>query len=115
MLLASLCVPAGVIARDPDLPAMRTRVETSLAEARAADAAHHAPVELGAAESALANAVAALERRRAADAALLLRRAGLQASLARARAEAARSREAVRRREAEIEALRNDLLPERGS
>lgn len=73
---------------------------------------HHAPVELGAAETALANGQAAEERRRAADAAVLYRRAVLQATLAHSRAEAARAREAVRRREAEIDALRTDLLPE---
>lgn len=112
-LTGLLWLPAGALARDAEaLAAARAEAESRLAGARAADAAHHAPVELGAAEAALANALAAEERRRAADASVLYRRAALQAELAMARAEAARVREAVRRREAEIDALRADLLPE---
>lgn len=111
-----LCLPASLPAREPrvapELEAARLQAKLQLSSAQEVDAAHHAPVELGAAESALASAQVAVERRRAAEATILFRRAALQASLARARAEAARSREAVRRRESEIDALRQELLPE---
>lgn len=105
-------MPAFAGARDADLAVLRAQAESGLAIAREADAGHHAPVELGAAETAMAGAVAAQERRRAADASVLFRRTTWQAALAKARAEAAQAREAVRRREAELEALRAELLPE---
>jgi hypothetical protein len=115
-LAALLCLPATLLARElrlsPELEAARLQAEQGLSSARAVEAGHHAPVELGAAEAALASALAAAERRRSAEAAILFRRAGLQASLARSRAEAARARDVVRRREAEIDALRAELLPE---
>lgn len=114
-LACLLWLPAGASARDADaLQVAKADAESRVSAAREADATHHAPVELGAAEAALANALAAEERRRAADATILYRRAALQATLARSRADAARAREAVRRREAEIDALRADLLPEGG-
>ena len=113
VLAGLLWLPAGAQARDnAELQAARLQAETRVTAAREADATHHAPVELGAAEAALANALAAQERRRSADAAVLYRRAALQAALAQSRAEAAKARESVRRREAEIDALRADLLPE---
>lgn len=112
-LTGLLWLPAGAQARGAEeLEAARRAAESRLDGARAADAGHHAPVELGAAEEALANGLAAEERRRSADATVLFRRAALQAELALARAEAAKVREAVRRREAEIDALRAELLPE---
>jgi alkylation response protein AidB-like acyl-CoA dehydrogenase len=94
------------------LESARLQAEQHLSAARAVDADHHAPVELGAAEAALANALASAERRRSSEATILFRRAGLQATLARARAEAARARESVRRRESEVDVLRKELLPE---
>lgn len=113
VLAGLLWLPAGAQARDnAELQAARLQAETRVTAAREADATHHAPVELGAAEAALASALAAQERRRSADAAVLYRRAALQAALAQSRAEAAKARESVRRREAEIDALRADLLPE---
>ncbi len=110
LLLLSLLWCGLAFASDHDkADIVFAQAQTSVKAAEATDAATYAPVELNAAQSNLAAARGALDRRKWNDSAMSSEKAQADAELAAARAREKRATAAMAEIEASVETLRREI------
>ncbi|MFA5683942.1 MAG: DUF4398 domain-containing protein [Lysobacteraceae bacterium] len=110
----AVLIAAGLVAcaSTPPPTSALDAADAAIVQARSAQAADHAPVELGFAESKRAQATAAVNNRDNALARTLALQAEADAELALAKSRAATARAEVQRRSSENTNLRRELLGE---